>query len=60
MKVAAANIEEIRARLGDDATTDDARTMLDALRDAGITDTDDVSEREWLRLAARFFNGWAE
>lgn len=45
-----ASLEEIRARMGDEATADDARRMLSALLAAGHADTDDVSDAEWLRL----------
>ena len=39
--------------MGSEATNDDARLMLAALLDAGVTDTELVSESEWLAIMNR-------
>ena len=46
-------LSAIAERMGDCATNDDARAMLDALLAAGVTDTDEMSESEWLALMDR-------
>jgi hypothetical protein len=46
-------LSAIAERMGDVATTDDARAMLDELLAAGVTDTDDVSEADWLAIMDR-------
>lgn len=43
----------IAERMGDCATNDDARAMLDELLAAGVTDTEDVSEADWLVMTDR-------
>jgi hypothetical protein len=53
MQTATASIEEIRARMGDDATTEDAEVMLRILRAECIDDTDALSDAEWLALSER-------
>lgn len=50
MILANANIEEIRARMGADATIENARRMVEILDQAGITDTDQVADADWFRL----------
>lgn len=42
-------LHAIAERMGDVATTDDARAMRAILARAGVTDTDDVLESDWLR-----------
>lgn len=52
MILANANIEEIRSRMGADATTDEARQMVTLLEAAGVNDTDDISDAAWSGLVS--------
>lgn len=52
MIITNANIEEIRSRMGADATTEDAARMTEILTYAGIEDTNLIGDAEWFRLVA--------
>lgn len=52
MKLATASTEQIRERMGSDATTEQAERMINLLNAAGITDTDEMSDGKWFEMVA--------
>ncbi len=52
MKIATASVEDIRQRMGADATDTEAKIMLATLRIRGDVDTDDIPDDVWFRLVA--------
>lgn len=52
MKTNLANLEEIRARMGSEASTKEAEAMLRILHKHGVEDTDDVPDPQWFDWVA--------
>ena len=53
MKTSTATTEQIRERMGAEATEAEAVRMIELLRAAGIEDTDDVADAQWFELVAK-------
>lgn len=52
MKIQNATTEQIRERMGADATTTEAERMLALLNEAGYEDTDEVSDAAWFEMVS--------
>ena len=53
MKTNNATNEQIRERMGAEATTEDAAKMIEILAARGVADTDDVSDSQWDDMVAK-------